>query len=223
MFEQRLYQIVRNSVSEDMCSLIDRQAEMVRKFTYFNEGIDQSDTNYFSDNLCKNSFPLYGWSCTDALLQMLQPKIEEITKKKLLPTYSYMRIYYPGSDMRRHIDRPSCEYSASLCISNDPDPWELWVENLEGRNLPILLYPGDMLVYSGVKLPHWRTPYQGNRQTQVFFHYVDEEGKYKDFKYDCRQDLGIGSAEDANLKLIELFDTHGDELRKDAKRLGLTV
>ena len=33
------------------------------------------------------------------------------------------------------------------------------------------LEPGDMLIYSGCDLEHWREPFEGNNNAQVFLHY----------------------------------------------------
>jgi hypothetical protein len=96
--------------------------------------------------------------------------------------------------MERHTDRPSCEYSTTINISIDPEPWEIWFETLQGDHKAINLYPGDMIVYKGDTLPHWRTEYKGKRQNQAFLHYVDKRGKYRDYKWDHRAFLGLPSA-----------------------------
>jgi hypothetical protein len=54
------------------------------------------------------------------------------------------------------------------------------------------LYPGDILIYRGDKLEHWRERFKGNTCVQVFLHYNDLNGPYKDsLKYDSRPFLGI--------------------------------
>jgi alkylated DNA repair dioxygenase AlkB len=120
----------------------------------------------------------------------LQPKVEEITGKKLYPAYSYARIYYNKASMPCHIDRPACQYSVSITIEVDPTPWEIWMENHSGDASAIMLNVGDMIVYQGDKLKHWRDEYPGKKQIQAFLHYVDADGKYADYKYDKRAYLG---------------------------------
>ena len=117
--------------------------------------------------------------------------MEELTDKKLYNTYTYARIYYTGATMAVHTDRPSCEFSATINISVDPEPWEIWFDNLKGDRFPILLNPGDLIVYKGDILPHWRDEYKGERQTQAFLHYVDKFGNYRDYKFDHRPYLGM--------------------------------
>lgn len=118
--------------------------------------------------------------------------MEVVVNKELYPTYSYARFYYNQAEMLIHKDRPSCEYSATACISNDKEygPWEIWFEDLDGKHVDIYLEPGDILIYKGDILNHWRTPYQGQEQCQAFLHYVDKNGPYKNYKYDCRPCLG---------------------------------
>ena len=50
---------------------------------------------------------------------------------------------------------------------------------------------GDAMIYDGVRCEHWRDEFKGDNQYQVFMHYVDAHGKYKDLKYDGRDKLGI--------------------------------
>jgi hypothetical protein len=93
--------------------------------------------------------------------------------------------------MAEHTDRPSCEYSCTLNVSIDPEPWEIWFEDLEKKRFPVTLHPGDLIVYKGDILNHWRLPYEGNRQTQAFLHYVDKFGNHRDYKWDHRVYLGL--------------------------------
>ena len=39
---------------------------------------------------------------------------------------------------------------------------------------------------------HWREKFQGNKHRQIFTHYVDKQGIYKNCKYDTRPVLGLG-------------------------------
>ena len=64
------------------------------------------------------------------------------------------------------------------------------VSNAKG--IKINLKPGDMLVYKGQELEHWREKFQGNHCVQVFFHYNNKEtpGALEN-KFDLRPNLGI--------------------------------
>ena len=51
---------------------------------------------------------------------------------------------------------------------------------------------GDMLIYSGCELEHWREPFQGNVCSQVFLHYNHANGPYAQTNlFDKRPILGI--------------------------------
>lgn len=212
MFKHQLYEVVRNVISSDLCAFIDHGLELNKKLTYLNNQIDESSIEYFDDYQCPNAFPSYNL-ITNTLCLYLQQKIETVVEKSLFPTYSYSRIYYTGSTMREHVDRPSCEISASLCVSSDPTPWELWFKNDYGEN-SVILYPGDMIIYNGCLAPHWRNEYKGNRQSQIFLHYVDQQGKYADFKYDCREFIGMEYTSDVYSTLERLNDFHLQELKR---------
>jgi len=126
----------------------------------------------------------------DSLAIQLKDKVSEIVGKKLHPTYSYARFYYEGAILEPHVDRPSCEYSTTLCIDST-DLWDFHIEDRNGKEKIVTLNPGDMCVYSGCELKHWRKPYHGNTQIQCFLHYVDSEGINAKYKYDEREMMGL--------------------------------
>jgi hypothetical protein len=135
----------------------------------------------------------YGDKLMESVLLHLQPLIEQITGLSLLPTYSYLRIYETGAVLARHTDRRACEISASVTLGYDaPEPWPLWLE-VQEQPRSITLHAGDMLVYKGRELPHWRERFDGNYWIQVFFHYVDAGGPLASHKFDGRSALGLPS------------------------------
>lgn len=122
----------------------------------------------------------------DGLLMDLLPSAEQITRRKLFPTYSYFRVYKRGDILVKHKDRPSCEFSVTLCLGYEAaKPWPLLIEGLEGVR-SIELAPGDALYYRGTECTHWREPMEGERMAQVFLHYVDQDGPFAEWKYDKR-------------------------------------
>ena len=132
----------------------------------------------------------YGDTLMESVLLHLQPKMERITGLSLLPTYSFLRIYENGAVLTRHTDRRACEISASLTLGCDaPEPWPLWLETHE-QERSIILMPGDMLIYKGREVPHWREPFNGNYWIQAFFHYVDANGPLASHKFDGRTGIG---------------------------------
>ena len=102
--------------------------------------------------------------------------METHTGLKLSPTYSYARIYKKGDDLKRHKDRFSCEISTTLNLGGDPWPIYLEPSGEEGKEgIKVDLEPGDMLVYRGIDLEHWRYKFEGENCGQVFLHYNNEE------------------------------------------------
>jgi hypothetical protein len=192
-FATDLYEVVRGAVPPEQLQHMDIEFELIKKLQYMQGGQSEENKFMFGDSQVTNSFAYYSALCFEALSLQLQPLMEEITGKKLYPTYTYARIYYNGATMAIHKDRPSCQFSTTVNISIDEEPWEIWFETLTGQKKAIKLWPGDLIVYKGDTLNHWRDAYQGQRQTQAFLHYVDKNGNYRDYKWDHRPYIGTAA------------------------------
>ena len=145
----------------------------------------------FLDDTSPGALSSAGDVFMDGLLLDLLPRAEELSGLKLFPTYSYFRVYHRGDVLGRHTDRQSCEISLSLCLGYQGEkPWPLMVEGPEGSSA-VALAPGDALLYRGIECPHWREPLEGERNAQVFLHYVDQNGPYAEWKYDKRPGLSF--------------------------------
>jgi len=132
----------------------------------------------------------YGDPFMDNLLVRLLPRIEETCGRRLYPTYSLFRVYRNGDVLQRHKDRPACEISLSVCLGYRAEtPWPLCIEGPNGV-FAAALQPGDALLYKGVECPHWRDAFTGESASQVFLHYVDQDGPFAEWKLDKRPDLG---------------------------------
>ncbi len=143
----------------------------------------------WGDVLVPRTPACYGDGATEGLLEFVQPRVEACAGRDLIPSYSYLRLYKRGDELRSHRDRPACEFSLSLNIGQTPDaPWPLFVESPEGGTR-VDLGPGDALLYRGIDLFHWREPYEGRQLAQVFLHYVDGSGPHAAHKYDGRPGL----------------------------------
>lgn len=180
IFEQNRYAVLRNLISkpaaETLAGYVRKQAE--RGHLGGDEQVSSSPSAYADHNM-------------ERLLAKLQPIMEKITGLSLFPTYSYYRFYISGAELKRHRDRPACEISLSLNLSQDPpDPWPLWVQYKE-EPFGAELYPGDGLLYRGIECEHWRNPFPGNNAAQVFLHYVDANGLNASWKFDKRPKLNI--------------------------------
>ena len=69
--------------------------------------------------------------------------------------------------------------------------WPIWIKDYDDNKHAVGLDQGDILVYHGTELEHWRDKFEGEKQYQVFMHYVDGEGKFKDRVFDGRSNLGL--------------------------------
>jgi hypothetical protein len=185
------YELVKDAISSEIAHLLSIEFNMLRDNVFTQNGMDLNAVGFNNDPQVEKSFSWYGAYCFESLLLMMKPVVEKVTNKKLHPTYSYARIYYNGAIMKKHIDRPSCQYSATMTIEVDETgPWEIWMENMAGDCAPVKIPVGSMLVYRGDVLNHWRDEYKGNKQIQVFLHYVDADGPYSENIYDGRKLLG---------------------------------
>ena len=182
--------LVKQALSKETCEVATKYALIKKKIEFAPEQIE----------LRKNTHAVYGDSLMESILWMLHPKIEQITGLSLYPTYSFYRVYNPGDSLRKHKDRQECEISATLCLGRNyiteiPDyNWSMYVRDSSGNTVQPLCEPGDMVVYRGIEVEHWREPFdakEGSYQVQVFLHYVNANGSLADLKYDRRPDLGL--------------------------------
>ena len=131
----------------------------------------------------------------DTLLLKTLPIMEKHTGMKLIPTYSYARIYKNGDILDRHKDRFSCEVSTTMNLGGDE--WPIYIEpsgEKDKDGIKVTLKPGDMLVYKGALYEHWREPFEGEDCGQVFLHYNNEKTEGADNNtYDSRPHLGLPS------------------------------
>jgi len=193
---------------------------MERSFIYLNDCLHQDTCAYLTDFLQKSSTDgtavqdeqcPQSWSVTkhpilDRVLEEFLPRMEQETGKKLFPAYSYARLYKKGEVLKCHVDRESCEISATITLGFSGDVWPLWIadwgndedEGIVGENgdvfrvknkQQISMNVGDAVIYYGCEQPHWRDSFSGDWQAQIFLHYVDQNGKFVDFKYDKREKL----------------------------------
>ena len=158
---------------------------------YFSVRVE-NDPSLVGDPQAPNSHCVYGDAAFDVVMAMSTEDIGKIVGKKLIPQYTYARIYKNGSDLKIHSDRPECQYSVTLCLGGEYEkPWPIFIKDYAGKSHEVPLDVGDMVVYHGTELEHWREKFEGNTQYQLFMHYVDSEGEYKDRVFDGRSNLGL--------------------------------
>ena len=199
-FKKNGYYVYENAISEETVKLLKMQYEMHMHTTAFKDGIKPEELNYktitkYSDKQVPHSFPEYAFNAFESLMLIIQPKVEEVVGLELFPCYTYARIMYKGSIIHKHKDRPSCQYSITMCIDDDKEtPYPIYIENYAGEVSEVILDPGDMIVYNGTELEHWRERFTGKgKHIQAFLHYVDAKGEYAEYKFDKRPMLGLSA------------------------------
>jgi PKHD-type hydroxylase len=163
-----LYKVIKNLIDPAEAAKI---AERIRK-----------EPEGKPDPQVPNSAAHYGLPVCNTLLGLLCEKVSEAVGKKLKPTYSYCRVYRKGNSLAPHKDRPSCEYSVTLNLSQT-HPWPIFM----GKR-SVVQSPGDGCVYRGCDIEHSRGEFKGDEYVQVFLHYVDSEGPYKDYVHDFQNE-----------------------------------
>jgi len=188
------YQVIKKAVSYELANFIFNYFLLKKdavEFMYNNNIHAQSfilGTWEKADEQIPNTYACYGDFVMDTLLVKVLPKMQQETGLNLIPTYSYARAYKKGDELKKHKDRPSCEISTTINLGGDP--WPIFIEGTK-----ILLEVGDMLVYSGCELEHWREPFEGNICGQVFLHYNHIDGQFAEKnKFDGRPMLGLPSS-----------------------------
>ena len=137
------------------------------------------------DNMTLGATADYADSLSESLLICKKKKLDQITGKKLLPTYSYWRMYTHLDELKKHSDRESCEISVSVNFGSSGESWPLYMDDI-----PLETKPGDAVVYLGRDVSHYRKKFIGDWYCQAFLHYVDADGPFAEFNLDKRPNFG---------------------------------
>ena len=183
-FNKTGYVIVKEFLDPVAVSTVSRYMEYKLKRKDFNAGVEEEISTYSS----------YADPLTETILYNAKSDIENICQLELEPTYSYTRIYMKGDQLKKHVDRPSCEISVTVNVAIDGKPWSIWCQNPGDAPVECILHPGDAVVYKGCIVEHWREPLEhANFNAQFMLHYVDKNGKNVSYKWDNRSSLGLPS------------------------------
>ena len=211
MFKKKKYQVIRGALPKGLANFIfnymmlqrDAVDWMVKhnKINPYNPCIGTRQ-----DKQVLGCYTKYADWVMETLLMYMIPIMKAKTGMDLVPTYTYTRLYELGNILKRHKDRPSCEISTTLHLGGDE--WPIFLDpsgrdfvideykNIHKAGAPkgvrVDLKVGDMLIYSGCELEHWRDPFQGNICSQVFLHYNHANGPFaKTNLFDKRPMLGV--------------------------------
>jgi len=206
------YQVIKNAISYDLANFIFNYFLLKRdsvKYMYDNNIIyDNKMLGTWKDQQIPNTYSHYADHVMETLLMKTLPVMQKETGLELVPTYSYARAYKKGDILKRHKDRPSCEISTTIHLGGDQ--WSIFIDPTGSNNVideyknihkpdapkgvKVDLDIGDMLVYSGCELEHWREEFKGKDCGQVFLHYNKSSSKRaKENLYDGRPFIGLPS------------------------------
>ena len=212
-FKEKGYQIIKNAISPELAEFCHKY--FILKAKVFKRMLEKKTVSpyltfmgTFNDPQVPNSYAHYADIVMETLLIDMQKKMQEETNLNLVPTYSYARIYYKGNALARHKDRPSCEISTTMNLGGDM--WPIYVDPTGEDNVTYVtesntkvkeqahsgikvdLNPGDMLIYKGYDLEHWREIFDGDVCTQVFLHYNDMDSDWSGKnQFDGREFIGL--------------------------------
>jgi hypothetical protein len=201
-FKKNKYEIIKQAISKDLALylynyfIIKKQvydtflqhkyiSPYEKAFGYY-EGKDDQIPNTYSN---------YSDIAMETLMLKCQPKMEKTTGLKLYPAYTYARTYKKGDELKKHKDRFSCEISTTMNLGGDD--WPIYLEpsgEVSKKGVRVDLNPGDMLVYRGCDLEHWRNKFKGTECVQVFLHYNNSKTPgAKENIFDNRKHVGLPS------------------------------
>jgi len=213
-FQETKYQVIKQALSYELANFVFNYFLLKREAVAWmyknNITYDCGMLGTWKDKQIPNTYSIYGDPVMDTLLMKVLPRMNDETGLQLIPTYSYARLYKQGDILYRHKDRPSCEISTTIHLGGIR--WPIFIDPTGANNIisgsetttvvkpnapkgnEVILDIGDMLVYSGCDLEHWREPFQGEVCGQVFLHYNHKNGPFAETnKFDKRPMLGVPS------------------------------
>jgi len=211
-FKENGYIVVKNFLDEKLCFLLYNYVKNeALRLAYLYENFDEEDFNFktnlgihgtFKDKQALGDFSKYGDPIFDTILDLKTKEMCDLTGLNLVPNYSYHRLYTTGAELKRHKDRPSCEISTTICLGYDSDyNWPIFFGPKTGetntKGFSVCLNPGEMVIYKGHIIEHWRESFQGLNHAQMFLHYNNVNGDYnyntETDKFDGRPLLGLSA------------------------------
>tara|TARA_R110000824_G_scaffold264279_1_gene453100 strand:+ start:751 stop:1413 length:663 start_codon:yes stop_codon:yes gene_type:complete len=211
-FKTKKYQVIRGGLPIELANFIFNYMLVQRDAVDFMMKHNTVVSNHpllgtrTEDKQIPGAYSKYADWVMETLLMYMIPLMKAKTGMDLIPTYSYTRLYEKGNVLHRHKDRPSCEVSTTLHLGGDE--WPIFLDPTGGdfvideyaqtikpdapKGIQVDLKVGDMLIYSGCDLEHWREPFEGTVCSQVFLHYNHANGPYaKTNLLDGRALLGL--------------------------------
>ena len=203
-FIENRYVVLRNFIPKDLIQVALDTWKVIENHPasqafYFGE-VGEQETTF--DTPPEQQYLSKGAYCFPPAVGLHHWMMKELRNHLTFPvkeTYSYSRVYTRNAVLNAHYDRPSCEVSVTTVLdykTDDNKPWTIWVQNDKNylglcqkeakknsqdipvrkrtNSIPISLEPGDILLYQGPNVVHWRDSLVGDYSRHMFFHFYNE-------------------------------------------------
>lgn len=209
------YVVLRNVIPKDMIEFALNTWKTIEAFPEAKEVFLEGELEPIPNSPKASHNTSRGGHTTPMGVAMHRWVYKELGKRinmDLQETYSFVRKYERGAYLKAHSDRPSCEISATMCLgyqSDDGKPWKIWLDNTKNwadtsdmpdvfrstQGIPIRkrknaicvdLEVGDILLYQGPNVVHWRDTFIGDYSYHMFLHYYTDAtsaiSAYREFR-----------------------------------------
>ena len=154
-------------------------------YTYFSNKVEHALTKasslksfpFRNGRLDYTGYDFYGDFLSMIFHLKITPHVSKILNKKIIPSFCFTRMYFPGSKLNFHKDRDACEITVSHCHYGTP--WKIYILEED-----FTTEKGISICYEGIDKSHGRIAPIANNALYSFYHWVEKDGKYDEFKYD---------------------------------------
>lgn len=131
------------------------------------------DANLVFDNQVIGRRSMHNAALFAAVHAQIATLVQSVADEAIKPSYCYLSVYPQGSELVKHTDRAQCKWNASIAFARTADLWPIYVEVPSGVK-EIRAELGEVVVYRGTDIPHWREPLPAGTATVCFFHFVNQ-------------------------------------------------
>lgn len=158
------YIIIKNFLDKDLCQ---------RMSGFMWEKYEQNQ--FYYDDQCTTSPAFFNLFKHPA--KIYKEKLENELGLKLWDTYNHSRIYKKGELLVPHKDKNQCEIAISITLGYSGEkPWPLhFYSHEQHKIITVDLDIGDVLIYKGFDLLHWRNQMKDDWQCQAFWFYATDD------------------------------------------------
>lgn len=202
-FIENRFVVLRNFIPKDIITMTLDTWKTIENNPNYNSTFFSLEDDIIHDSpkdTLQKSEGCYCFPPAVGLHRWLRDNLRGVIDLRLRETYSYTRKYTRGAYLKAHTDRPACEISTTICLdykTDDNTPWKIWVQNdrdylpiagdqeniynitqgapkRDKKGISVSLEPGDVLLYQGPNIPHWRERLLGDYSYHMFLHFYNE-------------------------------------------------